>query len=476
MNYIKYFLIIILFSDLLFAQTGGTISLPDARTVAMGSQTAVTSTGVYSILGNPANLAKQKANIEVSTIFPIPSINLSSKNSFLSFNEFQYYFGGVPNKNGELVGRYLDQTEKEELLSRFSGGVTVQANSAINLFSISVSAGKEAGSFGFSINDLVGQKTTLPSSLIDLLLFGNETERIYSFNDLTFSTSYLREYAISYARDFSSLTKSILSSFSAGITLKLIHGYAYSEIESINSSLETLTDQSILIKNNLKANMAFSPAFGIEWDWDKTKKIEDLSLFPKPAGTGFGVNLGFAADIDNIWLLGLSITDIGSVSWDTTPVTYKANGSVLIANVADSTLADSIKAALEPTGGYTNTFTSSLPTVLRLGVALRVDKFVKGKFPGEMLIALGYNQGFINSINTTRTPLFSLGLEWKLIKQIQLRSGIAFGGFDGFAWSLGLGLDFNVIEINLASADMISVMQGNDTKVLQFTLGSRWKF
>ena len=475
MRYLKYTILLLFFSNLIIAQNGGTLSFPDARTVAMGSQAAVTSTGVYSILANPANLTLQGSTVEISTILPIPSINAATGNDFMSFEELQYYFGGVEDENGKLVGRYLDNNEKENFLALFDDENRIQTSTAINIFSISVSPGQQIGSFGFSINDIVGQRTGLPKDLFELFLNGNEVGRTYHMDDLVLSTSYLREYDFSYARDFSSLFDGFLDSFSAGITLKMVHGYAYSEIERINSTITTLDDHSILIENDLKANLAVSEDFGIEWDWDERKKVSNVSPFLTPAGTGFGLNLGFAAQLDSIWTFGLSITDIGSVSWDNEPVTYEANGSYLISDVTDSTMSDSLEAALEPIGSYSDGFTSSLPTVLRLGASFRLDRFLKGNFPGEMLLVFGYNQGFNNSLNNTTNPLVSLGCEWKPISVFQLRTGLVFGGFDGFAWSLGLGIDASIVEFNFATADMISVFKGNDTRVVQFTIGSRWK-
>ena len=476
MKPIKYILFIFLFSNLIFAQNGGILSFPDARSVAMGSQSAVTATGVYSILANPANLTLQGTSFEISTVFPLPSMNAATGNDFMSFNDLDYYFGGVTNDQGEVVGRYLDETEKATLLSKFSDGNIIQTSTAINLFSFSYSAGKEIGSFGFSIDDIVGQRTGLPIDLLDLFFNGNEVGRTYNLDDIVVSTSYLREYSLSYARDFSSLFNGTFKSFSGGITLKMVHGYAYSEIETSGTKITTLEDHSILIENDFAANLAVSPDFGIEWDWDKRKRVSNISPFLSPAGTGLGVNLGFAAELDSIWTFGLSITDIGSVSWNNEPVSYKSQGSFLISDFSDSTLTDSIQVALEPIGSYSDGFTSQLPTVLRLGASFRLDRFLNGNFPGEMLLVFGYNQGFNNSLNNTTTPMVSLGCEWKPINVIQLRTGLVFGGFQGFAWSIGLGIDAGIVEFNFATADAVSAIQGNDTQVIQFTIGSRWKF
>jgi len=475
MKYFKH--VFLLFSSFLVAQNGGTFSLPVARSVAMGSANAISATGVYSIVANPANLALQKSTIEISTLFPIPSINAFIGNDFLSLNELEYYFGGVNDANGNLVGRYLDDLEKEKLLSKFGNKNNIKLNSVINLFSASVFAGNEIGSFGISINDIIGQKSNLPKDLIDLGLNGNETGRTYLLNDLQLSTSYLREYDFSYARDFSSLLKNVFDSFSAGITLKMVNGFAYSEIEKIGTKISTLEDYSLLVENDFKANIAVSPDFGIEWDFDKTKRNQNISPFMKPAGTGFGINFGIAAQLDSVWNFALSITDIGSVIWNINPVSFESNGSFLITDIIDSTLTDSLTKYIEPTGHYTDSFSSSLPTTIRLGASFRLDKFLNEEnFPGELLIVLGYNQGFNNSLNNTTIPLFALGFEWKPADFLPIRSGLTFGGFNGFAWSFGLGIDTGVFEINIASADIISVLQGNDTKIVQFTVGSRWKF
>ena len=476
MKRLKYIILLFIFSNLLFAQNGGILSFPDARSVAMGSQSAVTSNGIYSILANPANLSLQKSTVEIAILFPVPNMNAATGNDFMSFNDLDYYFGGVTDNNGNVVGRYLNETEKATLLSKFSEGNKIQTSTAMNLFAISVAAGKEVGSFGFSIDDIVGQRTGLPIDLFDLFLNGNEVGRTYNLDDLVFSTSYLREYSLSYARDFSSFFNGTFKSFSGGITLKMVHGYAYTGIETAGTKITTLEDHSILIENDFAVNLAVSPDFGIEWDWDDRKKVSNISPFLSPAGTGLGINLGFAAELDSLWTFGLSVTDIGSVSWDNEPVSYKSKGSFLISDFTDSTLVDSIEAALKPIGSYSDGFTSKLPTVLRLGASFRLDRYLNGNFPGEMLLVVGYNQGFNNSLNNTTTPLVSLGCEWKPISAIQLRTGLAFGGFQTFAWSLGLGVDLGVIEFNFATADAISSIRGNDTQIIQFTVGSRWKF
>ncbi len=475
----KYNLIIIIVLLSVFnltAQNGSSLSYPDARSVAMGSQFAVTSLGVYSINGNPANLAISKNSIEISTILPIPNFSGSTGSDFMSISDYNYYFGGVQDESGFPISRFLTTDDKQNLLSKFDSGNEVRTSGIINLLAVSVSPGEEIGSFAFSVNDVAGQKFALPKDLIELALYGNEIGKEYDLQDFKLSSSYLREYDLSYARDFSNLIGDVFTQFTAGITFKYINGYAYSEIEKADTKIVTNDDYSIRVINNMKANFAVSRDLGVNWDFDKTERNSSFGAFLDPVGTGWGLNLGFAAKLEDTWTFGLSITNIGSVHWNRETVSYKANVNVLITYITNSELLDTLASTVEPTGSYSNGFYSNLPTALRMGATLRLDKIIEGNFPGEMLLALGYNQGFNNGVNNTTIPLLSIGFEWKPIEVIPIRSGIAIGGIDGIAWSFGFGIDARIVEFNLATSNMTTVFQGNDSKIVHVVFGSRWKF
>lgn len=475
MNFKIVNIILILSSFCLSAQNGGSLSFPDARSVAMGSQYAVTSAGVYSVSGNPANLALSNNKIEISSVIPIPNFSGSTGSDFLSVADFNYYFGGVSGENGSIVGRFLDTEDKDNLIRSLSNGNEIRSSGMINLIGVTFNPGAEIGSFGFSVNDVFGQKTGVPTEIAELALYGNEVGKAYTFDGFILSSSYLREYDLSYARDFSSLLSKVFSKFTAGVTLKYIQGYAYSEVEIAETRIFTNEDHSISVKNNMKLNIAASPDLGIEWDFIDNQRNSDVGMFPTPAGNGWGVNLGFAAELNDIWTFGLSLTDIGLVIWNRETIAYGANGDILITDITDSELLDTLTSIVEPSGSYSDGFTSGLPTTLRMGATLRLDKFVKGSFPGEMTIAFGYNQGFNNYANNSTFPLISFGFEWKIIEVIPIRSGLAVGGVDGLAWSFGFGIDARIVEFNLATSNMSTAFIGNDSKLVHVVFGSKWK-
>ena len=64
-----------------------------------------------------------------------------------------------------------------------------------------------------------------------------------------------------------------------------------------------------------------------------------------------------------------------------------------------------------------------------------------------------------------------MGFEWKLLNWFPLRSGISLGGRDKFNWGLGFGFDFGLIEMNMATSDMNSIVNGNGAKRIGVSLG-----
>ena len=92
MKIIRIISILFVYTFNSIAQNGGSISYPDARSVAMGSQYAVTSLGVYSVSSNPANLAISQNRIEIATVLPIPNFSGSTGSDFMSVSDLNYYW------------------------------------------------------------------------------------------------------------------------------------------------------------------------------------------------------------------------------------------------------------------------------------------------------------------------------------------------------------------------------------------------
>jgi hypothetical protein len=137
---------------------------------------------------------------------------------------------------------------------------------------------------------------------------------------------------------------------------------------------------------------------------------------------------------------------------------------------------DSIRDNFLGKGEFYSEFTTSLPTVFRAGASFQLDKFFNGNFPGTMLIAADYNQGFNDQPGNSTSPSFSLGAEWKPSDWIPIRTGLSFGGVTKFNWAFGFGLDAGVIEFDFATPDFHYLFMANQAKRITLAIGTLWKF
>lgn len=461
------------------AQSFGSSGSIDARTIALGGTNLTSVNGIYAIGVNPANLAINSPHkLEISTVLPLPTLNISAGNDFITLNDYQYFFTGVRGDNGELTGRFLDNSEKNKFLSLFDNGSMIHSNVGISLFSASFYPSKELGAFAFSVQDWTSVQASLPKEIFELILFGNEPGKEFNLSDLDSKAWYLRNYSLSYSRDLSEYLSDAFKFFSAGISIKMVQGFFYAGFERNNTSIATQENYNILVNGDSKMLVAASPDFGIVYDFEDEdiERESSVGLFNEPAGTGFGVDLGFYAELDESWSMAFSLTDLGSISWSEGLAEYSSNSTFLLEDITDDKLLDSLKNVVTGEGSETTSFGTSLSSAMSLGARVKLDKFLKDSFPGKLSLEFNYHQGFNNMPANSTIPRFSLGAEWIPLNWFKFRTGFSFGGYDDFNWGMGLGFDSGIIDIDLATAYLHSIFDGNNAKRLGFAMSSRWKF
>jgi hypothetical protein len=459
-------LILLVLSFQTFAQYGSVGSI-DARSMSLAKTYNANTSGIYAIGINPANMMfSPGSHFEFSTLFPMPSISMKAGDNFMSFEDFNYFFGGV---NGNA--RVLTPADKQRLSDLFNNGGRVFADVSVNDFSAMYKAKPNIGAFGISMVDYIGVSFTAPKSLVELGLNGNQTNQVYSFNDAATKSWWIRMYSLSYARDLPEIDQKIFDKIAVGVSLKIVNGFSYTGLDHINTNLSTGSQNQIGGSADMIAYAAFSPSFGSVYDFDSTNTKSNMSPFPKPAGSGLGFDLGVATSMNNVWRFSLSVTDIGSIKWDKNTAQYSASGNFSITDITDKSQLDTIKNKIIGKGNFINSFSTSLPTALRAGASYLLNNII----PGSMLVAFDYNQGFNDSPGNSKDPRFSVGAEWIPMGWINVRTGLTVGGLDGFGWALGFGLDAGMVEFNFATADMNQVVAGNSAKMFTVAFGSRWK-
>ncbi len=478
-NKILTALVALILTTEIFAQAGGSIGTADARSASMGKTSNESTFGLHALGSNPANLLWDSGkSVELILPLPLPHISASAGTNFLTLDEYNYFFGyKTKDQNGNTVGRYLNDADKKTLQNLFANGGTVTTDAQIQLFAIAISPSEKFGAVAFSISDVISSNLTFPKGIVDLGLEGNLPNRVYNFNDTKLKSWWLRKYSISYARNLNFFPA--FKNVSFGASFNIINGYAYVGLDHVNTELQTGSGNVITGKGDFLAHSAFSPDFNVKYNFDSTyqKKDANFSLFPKPAGTGLGIDLGLSLELNDVWSFGIAVTDIGSVNWNNNVAEYSSNQPIYLDDLSSKSQRDSLEKALtgKDSGKYIKEISTPLATAFRFGAACRLDRLMDGNFPGRMLLAFDYNQGFNEQPTNSTKPRFSLGADW-VLGVFAFRTGFSFGGFDKFNWGLGVGFDFKILELNFGTSDMQSAVSPNSAKRITVGMDSRWKF
>lgn len=181
---------------------------------------------------------------------------------------------------------------------------------------------------------------------------------------------------------------------------------------------------------------------------------------PNPLQPGYDYLVVDSSRTRDALFFGVSVDEIGSVLWD---------GKNLLRNpVIRDTVSDTLKSI---TGGITTivlcryqgkldtiqAFRTSLPTRLRMGLGMDVTAFLPS-IPGDLLLDLESAFDLNDAIGSEGKPRLSLGLDWRVVPSLSIRTGVQVGGRIGSEVSLGFGFrPVSWLTIDLATADIASV-------------------
>jgi hypothetical protein len=277
----------------------------------------------------------------------------------------------------------------------------------------------------------------IPSSYARFLLEGMTPGSSYNFSGARGGAAWTREYALSAGFPLPAVPW--FTSWSGGVSLKLVHGFAYAAVTRDNTWLSAGGD------GVLDANVDIA---GVSSHADFAH-----SPFPAPAGSGIGADIGLSAELNEFLIAAISVTDLGSLSWDGDVKEVYGQGRMHLDDPTNSAQRDSLEHAVTGDTRPGKAFTVGLPTTLRMGVQVELKKipWVKEFLYGEMTAACDYTQGFSDFPGSSRVGRLSLGLEYRPWQFLPIRTGVGFGGEDHFNFALGLGLKVWVFRLDIAS-------------------------
>jgi hypothetical protein len=330
------------------------------------------------------------------------------------------------------------------------------------------------------LTDVISGSALLPAALAQLLLKGNEVGKTFRFDNFRFSSWWLRAYSVSYAND---VTKYILNTdtswikkISAGATLKLYNGFAYTSIDEVHSYFHTGEKNALTGQLNGIAYSSFSNDFAVRYDFDTTTPIYNLNYFSKPAAAGFGIDIGALFELEGGWRLGVALTDLGVINWYGNAAQHTAHGDVYIDDIFDEHRLDSLLDLVKIDSRRLGAFSTPPPTAIRIGISTELSRKIES-IPGTLLVAFDYNQGLNDMPSNSTVPRISLGALWQPIDYLPyIESGVTYDQSGHFRWAMGLGYSSGFFAINIATLDILSALSPNYfTPHASFAFGMSWK-
>lgn len=406
------------------------------------------------------------------TMSLVPQIGIGIGANFLSYNLYLDYFTGVDSA-GERVPKYLTDDDKRKILDSFRENPgTLMSQIDVKMLNIAFPI-KSVG-IALGVRERVISKFGIPREFMEFMLYGNPPGSVYSYN-LGIGGAWMREYSVSLGTKIP-FDLIIIKNINVGVGVKFLQGFGYVGSDDLNLTFET-ADSSRGYEITASMRGVVKRA-GVDF-LDPEKKAS-FTPFPSPAGTGLGFDVGASVEVLGLFTAGLSITDIGSINWTKNAVIVSGDTTFKFSGYSTQEKIDSLKQSFED---YVNSpnrkkyegFSTGLPTAIRFGVATDL-KTLLPFFPGRMLISADYFQPIGNAHISFKSPKLALGVEWRLIGLLPLRAGISLGGFEGFALSVGTGINLPFMELNVATGNLNEVMPGGDLRHFSIATELRLKF
>jgi hypothetical protein len=437
-----------------FAVPGDT----DPRAMGLGQAYTALARGPQSAFWNPANLALSNhrtfhwnlLGVGFSTVFENNSFsmttyndNFTDANDSISPNGSRYYIspGDKDDILGDIPGEGLrlnfDLEPMVALGIPINGGVAFPLPADMRgAFSIGLSAGFEG---------------EIPKDMFELFLFGNDFERNrlaagknggYDISDWDGSGWAVGSINFSGAKAIMpKLLKSYLSEFTVGSTLK-ISGGAYGEVlESGGGGFVSRVDGA---------------------------EVDAFVIAQSATGSGFGLDIGVAGVSKNRKLTFsaglLNLLDTFSWSGDPRQDSLFVSASDLVVTRFSDPDNQDIEDVLdnEDTDGdgdvdfhkeiSENSFSRSLPAMLRLGIAYNL-------MPRLTLVG-NWDQAFSKGFGVETTPRIAGGAEYRLVPWFPTRIGFSVGG-RGSSSSIGFAFGpFNLPHFQISLLETALLTRG----------------
>ncbi|MFV1885108.1 MAG: DUF5723 family protein [Balneola sp.] len=455
----------------------------NTTTLGMGGGGTAFIDGYHANFLNPANLMVNNTSRKPQrSLGLVGGLGFRAGGTFLNLDVYDQYF----TKGLTIEG----QTRVDMLNDWFGEDQNNTRDLALSLNVIPFGFSNRGNNMSFSLATRVRtiQDLTVNKGFMELAFYGFDSQQFGSEVPVNFNTRTLSfaEISVGYAMKLPLPLSGIVEmlpfingiNIYAGIAPKYIVGIQSTEMDFISgltvnpvsgTSSGGIThdfEYSLYTYGDLSQQLSdYAAARELDPDAELDQFLDYDGSDAGTLGSGFGVDLGVTAELDvslpalgflgkrQILRVAMSITDLGSVNYDSNPTRITASGLVNIdGNIGDkspgdyfSDLGDSL--SNDVYGGFTSESASArkyeLPGMYNFGAALTL---------GKLTTTLDYGFGFNDIGTNSKRSALTLGAEYRFLNFIPVRVGTRMGGYSGAAYSAGFGLDLRFFEFTFAAS------------------------
>jgi hypothetical protein len=428
------------------------------RAMGMARTHVSAARGLDAVGVNPAALALADRGVFTVSVFPV---GLHVGSDLFDYGLYTEYFTGVDTEQ-KRSPRHLTEEDKQKILAAFRETQPVTRLDADLLLLGATAWIRGLGRVAFTVTEEVTGVAEISRGYAEFLMNGNLPGTDYRLDGTKAGGVWVREYALSFGGAIPAA--GFLRSLAVGGTIKLVHGYGYYEIQRfdtrfITSDVGTLTGGVDFLARSTGA-MPFESGY---------------TLFPPPAGVGAGLDLGVVGEVAEFVYVGLSMTDIGRMRWSENIVESYADTTLVVDDPLLGDQRDAIERVVKGERREGRPFDTPLPTALRMGVSVDLGRMIES-FGQGLLVAADYHQGIAPGVRSIQTPRASLGVEYRPMAWLPLRTGISFGGTDGTNVAMGFGVELGGFDFSLASENVTWLFQPGSFSYGSVAVGTRLRF
>lgn len=390
----------------------------------------------YQALGiNPANLGRQ-GNSLVS--FTVGEVGAGIGSQSLTNSQFKRL---LFHANDALTA-----AERTALVANLNSNNALNLNADATAFGLGLTLPPGLGGLAVAVRQRLSGHLALNQNSADIIVNGQNAAIVQQYYDAAGNPrSGTRPPLLSAALEGTEMQLALTNEFNVGYGVEVLDvpgvfqltaGAGYRYIQGIGVADVRITGGSMSAYSSLSpvfdinyGSLASSPSF----NYQNGKGLQ-------PVGHGHGFDLGLAAEIGKVVRLGVSVTDLGSMTWTGNVVT--ANDQALAfpqySGLTDYQVVKNIVDQFGDQGRTLLTYQAaqdrraSLPAKLRLGGGIRISELLEAGL--DVTVPLNQVAGNLPA------PFIGAGLDYKPVRWVRLSTGVSGGA--GYHVNVPLGLTF----------------------------------